>query len=48
VLPAEELSEYRFVGPADLDDYVIPVLARRLRAALAGGGYLEEGRAVFG
>jgi 8-oxo-dGTP diphosphatase len=42
-LQPEELSEFRFVDPADLDAYVIPVMARRLRACLDGGGYLEEG-----
>jgi 8-oxo-dGTP pyrophosphatase MutT (NUDIX family) len=42
-LQPEELSEFRFVDPADLDEYVIPVMARRLRACLNGGGYLEEG-----
>jgi 8-oxo-dGTP diphosphatase len=46
VLSPDELSEYRFVGPASLDEFVIPVLARRLRACLDGGGYLEEGRHV--
>jgi 8-oxo-dGTP pyrophosphatase MutT (NUDIX family) len=42
-LPPDELSAFRFVDPADLDEYVIPVLARRLRACQNGGGYLEEG-----
>lgn len=45
-LRANELSEWRFVSVDELDRYVIPVMARRLRALLAGGdavGYLEEG-----
>jgi 8-oxo-dGTP diphosphatase len=47
-LPAQELSEFRFVDPAALPDYVVPVLARRLQACLDGrGGYLEEGRPVL-
>jgi len=49
-LDARELSEFRFVAPGELADYVIPVLARRLQVCLAGGsgGYLEEGQPVFG
>jgi 8-oxo-dGTP diphosphatase len=45
----DELSEFRFVAPAVLEDYVTPVLARRLRACLAGTGvgYLEEGYPVL-
>lgn len=46
-LPPEELSEFRFIHPADLDEYVIPVMARRLRACLDGGGYLEEGERAW-
>lgn len=45
-LPDEELSEWRFVDPDRLDDYVIPVMARRIRACLSGhegAAYLEEG-----
>jgi 8-oxo-dGTP pyrophosphatase MutT (NUDIX family) len=44
-LQATELSEWRFVLPADLDDYVTAVMARRIRASLASDGfvYLEEG-----
>jgi hypothetical protein len=49
-LDARELSEFRFVSPGELADYVIPVLARRLRACLTGDGrgYLEEGDPVLG
>jgi len=49
-LEERELSEFRFVQPGELASYVIPVLARRLQACLAGGsgGYLEEGQLVFG
>jgi hypothetical protein len=48
-LDKRELSEFRFVSPGALDDYVIPVLARRLQVCLTGGGvgYLEEGRPVL-
>jgi 8-oxo-dGTP diphosphatase len=34
VLPAAELSGYAFVAPADLDRFVIPRLARRIRNAI--------------
>ena len=46
VLPQEELSEWRFVPAEDLDHYLIPVMARRLRHCLARSSslYLEEGR----
>lgn len=44
VLDPHELSEWRFVAPAELDTFVIPGLARRIRACLAGiAVYLEEG-----
>ncbi len=47
VLNPGELSEWRFVEPAALDEYVIPALARRIRACLAGAAvYLEEGEAI--
>ena len=44
-LPESELSEWRFVEEEDLDTYVTPVMARRLRASLASTEfvYLEEG-----
>lgn len=44
-LQSTELSEWRFVSKADLDAYVTPVMARRLRASLAATEfvYLEEG-----
>ena len=40
-----ELAEWRFVKAEDLDAYVTPVMARRLRASLASTDfvYLEEG-----
>lgn len=45
-LQASELSEWRFVKAEDIDEYVTPVMARRLRASLASTGfvYLEEGQ----
>jgi 8-oxo-dGTP pyrophosphatase MutT (NUDIX family) len=43
VLPAEELASYAFVPEPDLDDHLVPRLARRVRAALRA---LEEGRLV--
>jgi 8-oxo-dGTP pyrophosphatase MutT (NUDIX family) len=46
VLPADEIREWRYVSVDELDDYVIPVLANRLRHMLAGHVYLEEGRPV--
>ncbi|HEX2177419.1 MAG TPA: NUDIX hydrolase [Nocardioidaceae bacterium] len=53
VLPAEELSEWRFHSEADLESALIPRLARRLIAALeAKRGtrttYLEHGRHSVG
>ena len=44
-LQASELSEWRFVKTEDLDEYVTPVMARRLRACLSTTEfvYLEEG-----
>ena len=44
VLPADEIREWRYVSVDELDDYVIPVLANRLRHMLAGCVYLEEGK----
>lgn len=48
-LPADELVDHRFVDADDLDGFVVAVLARRLRVALAqrtrpGAAYLEDGR----
>lgn len=46
----DELSEFGFVAPGDLGDYLTPRLARRVRACLAtpaGGCYLEDGRHVL-
>jgi len=44
-LQESELSEWRFVREVELDAYVTPVMARRLRASLASTDfvYLEEG-----
>jgi len=44
-LQESELSEWRFVDQEDLDAYVTPVMARRLRASLSSTDfvYLEEG-----
>lgn len=42
-LAAAEISEWRFVPPEDLDDYLIAPMAARLRSLLAGAAYLEEG-----
>ncbi len=49
VLPPEELSEYAFVDPSDLEHYFPKRIARRLVAALAARdqgtpGYLVDGR----
>jgi 8-oxo-dGTP diphosphatase len=45
VLDPSELSEWRFVDLAALDDYVIPLLARRIRSSLGTPAvlYLENG-----
>jgi 8-oxo-dGTP diphosphatase len=43
-LPPGELASFRFVEPAELDDLLVPRLARRVRAALsalAGGSVAE-------
>lgn len=42
-LPSEELLSYRFVHPSELDEYLLPRLSRRLRAALLA---LESGIVV--
>ncbi|MET0144837.1 MAG: hypothetical protein ABW122_04260 [Ilumatobacteraceae bacterium] len=43
-LPPDELSEWRLVPVEELGTYVIPAVARRLRACLTGSGaFLEEG-----
>jgi 8-oxo-dGTP pyrophosphatase MutT (NUDIX family) len=44
-LNPDELLEWRFVEPAELDSYVTPVMARRIRACISSTGpsYLEEG-----
>ncbi|MDT7539617.1 MAG: hypothetical protein QOI82_3202 [Actinomycetota bacterium] len=42
-LPDEELSAYAFVSEPDLDTFMVPRLARRVRAALLA---LDEGRVV--
>ncbi len=49
VLPPEELSEYRFVDPGDLEHYFPERIARRLVAGLAARDqgsprYLVDGR----
>jgi 8-oxo-dGTP pyrophosphatase MutT (NUDIX family) len=52
-LPGEELSEYTFVALANLADYAIPVMVRRIRACFVEGDirpdaiYLEEGYPVL-
>jgi 8-oxo-dGTP diphosphatase len=44
VLDDSELSQWRFVAADELDDYVVPALARRIRACLNGASiYLEDG-----
>lgn len=45
VLPPGELSEFRFVPLDELDSYVIPAMAKRLRAGAVGASavYLEGG-----
>jgi len=45
VLDPSELLEWKFVEASDLDSYVTPVMARRLRASLSSSelAYLEEG-----
>jgi len=42
-LPPDEIRDWKFVSVDELDDYVIPVLASRLRFMLEGYCYLEEG-----
>jgi len=42
--PDGEITKWEYVAAADLDDYVVPRLARRLRAAKPGEiHYLENG-----
>lgn len=44
VLDDTEHSQWRFVAADELDEYVVPALARRIRACLAGDAvYLEDG-----
>lgn len=52
-LPAEELTEWAWVGPGRLHDLLPSHTARRMTAALevepgCGPVYLEDGRPVFG
>jgi hypothetical protein len=37
-LQQDELEEYRFVGPADLDGYLPTVISTRVAAAVRGRG----------
>jgi hypothetical protein len=47
-LPAEELSEWRFVDPHSLDGFVTAGMASRFRSPLGGEGpYLERGVHLF-
>lgn len=39
----DEIRAWRFVGRDDLHHYAIPALANRIRAALSGHAYLEDG-----
>ena len=45
-LAPAEISEWRLVQIDDLDDYLIPLVVERLRSALDGHPYLEEGQPV--
>jgi ADP-ribose pyrophosphatase YjhB (NUDIX family) len=45
-LAPAEISEWRLVQIDDLDDYLIPLVVDRLRSALDGHRYLEEGQPV--
>ena len=47
-LPQQELEASVFVAPADLDVHLVPRLAWRLRAGLAGGRLveMEDGRVL--
>ena len=47
VLPVDEIRAWRFVDVDDLDEYLIPVLANRLRHMIDGHTYLEEGEPVI-
>ena len=46
-LAPAEISEWRLVQIDDLDGYLIPLVVERLRSALDGHLYLEEGRPVL-
>jgi 8-oxo-dGTP diphosphatase len=45
-LAQAEISDWRLVSTEDLDDYLIPLVVNRLRSALDGHPYLEEGQPV--
>lgn len=45
-MPADEIRDWRIVELQELDDFVIAVLASRIRHMLAGHVYLEEGEPV--
>jgi 8-oxo-dGTP diphosphatase len=49
VLDPSELTEWRFVSLLEVDDYVIPALARRIRSSLNSSEtvYLENGEPVL-
>lgn len=50
-LAADELDRWEWVELAELDSYVLPRLARRIRSAIGAGGgvfYLEHGRTPGG
>lgn len=48
-LQAEEISEYRFVAPAEALELLRPAVSRRVQATLTASGcvYLEDGRPVL-
>jgi 8-oxo-dGTP pyrophosphatase MutT (NUDIX family) len=43
-LAPDEISEWRLVPIDDIGDYLIPLVVDRIRSALAGHRYLEEGQ----
>ena len=43
-LAPEEIGDWRLVFIGELDSYLFPVVVDRLRSALSGHRYLEEGR----
>jgi ADP-ribose pyrophosphatase YjhB (NUDIX family) len=45
-LAPDEISEWRLVQIDALDDYMIPLVVERLRSALEGHRYLEDGQPV--